>query len=372
MKQYDNVLSTTEEIIAQAQQGKMFILIDEEDRENEGDLVIPAEYATPDTINFMAKYGRGLICLALQQEDVQRLALPLMAQHNSSRHQTAFTVSIEARHGVTTGISAFDRAHTIATAINPQTTPADIATPGHVFPLLAREGGVLVRAGHTEASVDIARLAQHKPAGVLCEILNEDGTMAKLTDLIPFAQHHNLKIGTITDLISFRRRTETIVKPLLNTTIHTQNYGTFQCIVYINTLVYAEHIALIKGNITTPEPVLTRMHAINILDDLLHINNTYTLQNALRTIAQQERGIVILLRESHPKRVSTILQQYISDTEQQSSPSPQLRDYGIGAQILLDLGVRDLLLLTNSPKVIVGLEGYGLRIVGHQPITTNS
>ena len=366
MTQYAATLSTTEDLIEQARQGKMFILIDEEDRENEGDLVVLAEHATPDKINFMAKYGRGLICLALQQEDVQRLALPLMPQHNSSRHQTAFTVSIEARHGVTTGISAFDRAHTIATAIDPQTTPADIVTPGHVFPLLAREGGVLVRAGHTEATVDIARLAQRKPAGVLCEILNDDGTMAKLSDLIPFAQYHNLKIGTITDVISFRRRTETIVKPLLETTLHTQIYGTFKCLIYINTLVYAEHIALIKGDITTPQPVLTRMHAINILDDILHIHKTYTLQNALRTIAQHQRGIIILLRESYPQRVSTALQQYIGGTSQQ--PTPQLRDYGIGAQILLDLGVRDLLLLTNSPKVVVGLEGYGLRIVGHQSI----
>ena len=366
--EFHDYLSRPEEIIEEARQGKMFILVDDEDRENEGDLVIPAQCATPEAINFMAKFGRGLICLAMDQGHIDRLRLPLMAQQNGTRHQTAFTVSIEAREGVTTGISAADRARTIQVAIDPATSPDDIVTPGHVFPLLARDGGVLVRAGHTEASVDIARMAGKGAAGVICEIMNDDGTMARLPDLVQFAQFHGLKVGTIADLIAYRRRTETIVEQVLAGTLDSRFGGRFQSYVYINKIQYAEHIALVRGDISGDEPVLVRMHAQSVLDDVLGDRNSgreNDLHASMELIAKEGRGVVVLLREPNPNGLSTVLKARL---EGQSGSAPELRDYGIGAQILLDLGVRRMILLSNRKKPIIGLEGYGLTVVGHRAI----
>ena len=292
-------LSTAEEIIAEAQNGRMFILSDDEDRENEGDLIIPAQFATPEAINFMAKNGRGLICLAMERKQVERLGLPMMAQQNGTRFQTAFTVSIEAREGVTTGISAADRAHTIQTAIAPNCGPQDIVTPGHVFPLLARDGGVLARAGHTEAAVDIARMAGLVPAGVICEILNEDGSMARMPDLIKFAEHHKIKVGTVADLIAYRRRTETIVERNLTTKFMSKHGGEFTLHLYVNKVAYAEHVALVKGDLNKPgDPPLVRMHALNVLEDVLgdrSHGHGGELQASMQMIAEAGRGVIVLL-----------------------------------------------------------------------------
>jgi 3,4-dihydroxy 2-butanone 4-phosphate synthase/GTP cyclohydrolase II len=367
--EFHQYLSTAEEIIEEARQGRMFILVDDEDRENEGDLVIPASCATPEAVNFMAKHGRGLICLTMDRPNIERLRLPLMAQQNASRHQTAFTVSIEAREGVTTGISAADRARTIAVAIDPASGPQDLATPGHIFPLLARDGGVLVRAGHTEASVDIARLSGHSSSAVICEIMNDDGSMARLPDLVQFAQFHGLKVGTIADLIAYRRRTETIVEQVLAGTLDSRFGGRFQSYVYINKIQYAEHIALVRGDISGDEPVLVRMHAQSVLDDVLGDRNSgrdADLHASMELIAKEGRGVVVLLREPNPNGLSTVLKARL---EGQSGSAPELRDYGIGAQILLDLGVRKMVLLSNRKKPIIGLEGYGLTVVGHRAIT---
>ncbi|HYE00047.1 MAG TPA: 3,4-dihydroxy-2-butanone-4-phosphate synthase, partial [Alphaproteobacteria bacterium] len=318
----------------------MFILVDDEDRENEGDLVIPAQMATPEAINFMAKWGRGLICLAMERERVQQLGIPLMPQQNTTRHSgTAFTVSIEAREGVTTGISAADRAHTIQVAINPLCGPQDITTPGHIFPLVAREGGVLVRTGHTEAAVDISRLAGLNPSGVICEIMADDGTMARMPDLIKFAQFHGLKIGTIADLIAYRRRTETIVRRLVETELTSEFGGSFRMHVYANTVTYAEHIALVKGDVSGGGPVLVRMHALNVLDDVLgdhHAGRAGELQNAMREIAREGRGVVVLIREPQPTSLSDRLKARLAaEAGGPKDGGGELRDYGIGAQILL-------------------------------------
>ena len=365
---HSNNLSPIEDIIEEARAGRMFILIDDEDRENEGDLVIPAQMATPQAINFMAKHGRGLICLALNRERVEELGLPLMAQSNGSRHQTAFTVSIEAREGVTTGISAADRAHTIAVAIDGSKKAQDIASPGHIFPLVAREGGVLVRAGHTEAAVDIARLAGLNASGVICEIMNDDGSMARLPDLIGFAKEHQLKIATIADLISYRRRYEKIVEPILETTFKSSFAGDFTMKLYANKIEYAEHIALIKGTLDTSKPTLVRMHAVDILPDLLgdmHDGRASQLSAAMKAIEAHGSGVIVLLRETRRTAVSEKLRQRIQPNEK----SPHgLRDYGIGAQILLDLGVKDMILLSNTKRMVVGLEGYGLTIHDYAPI----
>ena len=366
--EFHEYLSPPEEIIEEARQGKMFILVDDEDRENEGDLVIPAQCATPEAVNFMAKYGRGLICLAMDHNHIERLRLPLMAQQNGTRHQTAFTVSIEAREGVTTGISAADRARTIQAAIDPKAGPDDIVTPGHVFPLLARDGGVLVRAGHTEASVDIARMAGMTAAGVICEIMNDDGTMARLPDLVKFAQFHGLKVGTIADLIAYRRRTETIVEQRLAATLDSRFGGRFQMYVYVNKVAYAEHIALVRGDISGDEPVLVRMHALSVLDDVLGDKSAARdgeLQASMEMIAREGRGVVVLLREPMANGLTASV---LARLEGHDNPTPALRDYGVGAQILLDLGVRDMVLLSNRKKSIIGLEGYGLSVLGHRPI----
>ena len=359
---YSDAISSVEEIINDARNGRMFILVDHEDRENEGDLIIPAQMATPDAINFMAMHGRGLICLAMTGARIDALGLPLMSQHNSSRHETAFTVSIEAREGVSTGISAHDRARTVAVAIDSASSGADIASPGHVFPLRARDGGVLVRAGHTEAAVDISRLAGLNPSGVICEIMNEDGTMSRLPDLIAFAQKHGLKIGTISDLIAYRRRHDNLVRQTSARRIESDHGGAWDLRVFQDTTLGAEHLALVKGDISTPEPVLVRMHALDPVLDLVGAGGkgrSDRFGNAMETVAKEGRGVVVLLRDLHMKLACD------------GEPSPHtLRQYGLGAQILSSLGVKDLVLLTDSPQPkLIGIEGYGLTVTGTRKIT---
>jgi 3,4-dihydroxy 2-butanone 4-phosphate synthase/GTP cyclohydrolase II len=366
------VISPIEDVIEEARNGRMFILVDDEDREDEGDLIIPAQMATPAVINFMAKHGRGLICLALTRQRVEQLKLPLMPQQNASRLRTAFTVSIEAREGVTTGISAPDRARTVATAIDPGKGPGDIETPGHIFPLMARDGGVLVRTGHTEAAVDIARLAGLNASGVICEIMNDDGTMARREDLVRFAQFHGLKIATIADLIAYRRRHDRIVERKLETSFESRYGGRFQMYIYVNTVAHVEHIALVKGDVSTPEPVPVRMHALNVLDDVLGSRASGrggVLQSAMTMIAGIGRGVVVLLREPLP---TSLLDRMRGLVETSGSPVAELRDYGVGAQILIDLGVRDMILLSNTHRTIVGLDGYGLTVVGELPIVPSA
>ncbi len=355
-------LAGVDEIVADIRNGKPVIIVDDEDRENEGDLVIAAQMATPETINFMATHGRGLICLPMEAAMVDRLGLQLMGRGNNTHMRTAFTVSIEARKGVTTGISAADRALTIQTAINPGSGPDDIATPGHVFPLLARDGGVLVRTGHTEAAVDLAKMAGFSGAGVICEIMNEDGTMARLPDLVAFAQRHNLKVGTIADLIAHRRATEKLVECIYSSDF-TSHYGQdFKLHLYTNTVQYAEHIALVKGQIDPSKPVLVRMHAANPLKDMLGGGDP-VLEQSMRLIDEARSGVIVLIRESDPHHLSRML-----GAPAPKEAHPQLRDYGIGAQILLDLGVKNMVLLTNSPKPVAGLEGYDLHITAHKTI----
>ncbi|MGB0684515.1 MAG: 3,4-dihydroxy-2-butanone-4-phosphate synthase [Magnetovibrionaceae bacterium] len=361
-------LSPIEDIINDARNGRMFILVDDEDRENEGDLVIPAQMGTPEAVNFMAKYGRGLICLAMTGERVEELGLPLMTQNNASRHQTAFTVSIEAREGVTTGISAGDRARTIAVAIDGRMGADDIATPGHVFPLRARDGGVLVRAGHTEAAVDISRIAGLNPSGVICEIMNEDGSMARMPDLVTFAEEHGLKIATIADLIAYRLKHDRVVERSLTTEIDSLHGGPFTLHVYLNQVAYGEHLALVKGDISGDQPVPVRVHALDVLSDVLGDQSTgkaTELQRAMTQIGEEGRGVIILIREPRPTSVSDGVKTRLGIAE---SSSAELRDYGVGAQMLLDLGVRDMILLTNSQRTIVGLEGYGLKVVERRAI----
>jgi 3,4-dihydroxy 2-butanone 4-phosphate synthase/GTP cyclohydrolase II len=356
-----DVISPIEQIIDDARNGRMFVLVDHEDRENEGDLVIPAQMATPEAINFMARYGRGLICLAMTSERADSLGLQLMSSYNSSRHETAFTISIEAREGVTTGISAHDRAHTVAVAIDAGKTAADIATPGHVFPLRARDGGVLVRAGHTEAAVDISRLAGLNPSGVICEIMNDDGSMARLPDLIGFAQLHGLKIGTISDLISYRRRNDNLVRVKGEEMIQSEFGGEWQMRIFNDETQGAEHIALVKGDISGDSPVLVRMHSLDPMLDMIGTGpkgRAFEFSQSMKIIAEEGRGVLVLLRDLHMKIRAS------------DDGSPQtLRQYGVGAQILSSLGLSRLTLLTNSPEPkIVGLEAYGLEINGTQKI----
>ena len=364
-------LSSIEEVIEEAKAGRIFILVDDENRENEGYLCIPAENATPEAINFMAKHARGLICLAMQRSRVEQLGLPLMSQNNATRLETAFTVSIEAREGVTTGISAHDRARTISVAIDPGKTREDIVSPGHVFPLVARDGGALVRAGHTEAVVDIARMAGMNPAGVICEIMNDDGTMARMPDLIAFAEQHSIKIATIADLINYRRSKESIIERSVETVLNSKYGGAWRMIVYLNKVSYAEHVALIKGDITTETPVPVRMHSLDVMEDVLGDQSGSRgggeLQNAMTFISEAGRGIVVLMREPTPTTLSEKLQRKLKTKDEESIAASELRDYGIGAQILLDLGIKDMILLTDSEKTVVGLEGYGLNIVARKP-----
>ena len=371
-----NELSTIEEVIADAKAGKLFILVDDEDRENEGDLCVVAECATADAINFMAKYGRGLICLALTRQRTETLGLAMMDRRNESRHETAFTVSIEAREGVTTGISAHDRAHTIKTAIDPNCNERDITTPGHIFPLVGRDGGTLVRAGHTEAVIDIARAAGYdNPAGVICEIMNDDGRMARLPDLVTFAKAHDLKIASIADLIAWRRRNETLVQRMVETTVTTRIGGDWRMMIYANTISNIEHIALVKGDISGDAPVLVRMHALDLMADLLGEVSEKRAGNelaaAMQMIGDAGQGVVVVLREASASSLTAMVSQKIV-AQIDGGSNRELRDYGVGAQILADLGVSQMILLSNTRPNVVSLEGYDLEIIDWQPLQRES
>ncbi len=366
MSEFSQYISTPEEIIEDTRNGKMIVLVDAEDRENEGDLIIPAQMATPDAINFMAKFGRGLICLTLMQERADQLGLELMSQNNRSRHQTAFTVSIEAREGITTGISAHDRSKTVSVAIDPTKGMQDIVSPGHIFPLVARDGGVLMRAGHTEASVDIARLAGLYPAGVICEIMNDDGTMARLPDLVQFAQIHGLKLGTIADLIAYRRRNDTLIKRIHEDSFKLANGSEMKANIYLNTVTNEEHIALVKGDISGPEPVLTRFHAENLVADIAGsgMPRAGVFQKALEKIDAEGRGVVVIIRNTSPTPFTDSM-----NPQTGVDPMPtRLLDYGLGAQIVADLGLHEIELLSDTPRTVVALEGYDLQITGQRPI----
>ncbi|WP_375398876.1 3,4-dihydroxy-2-butanone-4-phosphate synthase [uncultured Sphingomonas sp.] len=355
-----------EEIIDEARNGRMFILVDDEDRENEGDLIVPAQMATPDAINFMARHGRGLICLALTRTRVEALGLGLMSRHNGTRHETAFTVSIEAREGVTTGISAADRARTVAVAIDAGKDRDAIVTPGHVFPLVARDGGVLVRAGHTEAAVDVSRLAGLNPSGVICEIMKDDGTMARLDDLIGFAQQHKLKIGTIRDLIAYRRRHDHLVERRAEARFTSRWGGDWTAITFLNKAVGTEQVALVKGRIDPDRPTLVRMHAMNVFADVFGESGDRSglLGRSMELIGEAGAGVVVLLGGPTRDGLSHVVQSKAGA----GAMGEELRDYGIGAQILTELGVEDMVLLTNTHHTLVALDGYGLSIVGERAI----
>jgi len=354
-----------EEIIEEARNGRMFILVDDEDRENEGDLVIPAQMATPDAINFMATHGRGLICLTLTKKRVDELGLELMSRANGTRHETAFTTSIEAREGVTTGISAGDRARTVSVAIDAAKGRDDIVTPGHVFPLIARNGGVLVRAGHTEAAVDISRLAGLNPSGVICEIMKDDGTMARMDDLISFARMHNLKIGTIRDLIEYRRKHDHLVEGVAEAPFVSDYGGEWTAKTYRNKVDGSVNVVLQKGKISPDEPTLVRMHGMSIFSDVLGAPGPRkrTLQRAMVEIGKVGAGVIVLLMPSEPDQLTREI-----GAATGKPPEMDLRNYGIGAQILADLGIHDMVLLTNAHRNVVGIEGYGINIVGERPI----
>ncbi len=366
------VLVPIEEIIDEARNGRMFILVDDEDRENEGDLVIPAQMATPAAVNFMATHGRGLICLTLTGDRVDQLGLNLMSQHNGTRHETAFTTSIEAREGVTTGISAADRARTISVAIDGSKSKDDIVTPGHVFPLRARDGGVLVRAGHTEAAVDISRLAGLNPSGVICEIMRDDGTMARMDDLISFARMHDLKIGTIRDLIAYRRKNDRMVKKKAELTFESRYGGQWTARTYFNKATGDETMALIKGRIDPDKPTLVRMHTLSIFSDILgeeQGDRADLLQQAMEIIAKEGSGAIVLINRPMGRLMSRTIDIKQRVRAGESPDLEELRDYGVGAQILSELGVHDMILLTNTHHSLVALEGYGLNIVGERRIT---
>ena len=363
---FADFLSPIEDVIEDARNGRMFILVDHEERENEGDLIIPAQMAGPDAINFMAKFGRGLICLAITQERAEHLGLELMSRKNQTRHQTAFTVSIEAKSGVSTGISAHDRARTISVAIDPNSRPDDIVTPGHVFPLVARDGGILVRTGHTEAAVDIARLAGLNPSGVICEIMNDDGTMARLPDLVKFAQLHGIKVATIADLIGYRRRHDHFLKLTASQEIESEFGGKWTLKVYVNSIDKVEHVALVKGDVTSPGPVLVRVHTTRLFNDLIGVVGFQhdAVRKSMEIIGQEGRGVVVVVRDLD----YSIVSDHFTPPRPARREEKELREIGVGAQILSDLGVKEMTILSNSRKNLIALEGYGLTVAGHRSI----
>ena len=362
ISEFKRAISPIPEIIEEAREGRMFILVDAEDRENEGDLVIPAQFATPAQVNFMAKHGRGLICLALTGERARELGLEPMARRNQTKLGTAFTVSIEAKEGISTGISAADRARTIAVAIDPTKGADDIVSPGHVFPLMAREGGVLVRAGHTEASIDIARQAGLNPSAVICEIMNDDGTMARLPELVAFAQFHGLKIGAIDDLIAYRSENDRFVQKLHEGAFDTRVGSGFRLAVFRNKLDGVEHAALIKGKIEPDQPTLVRVHRVDFAADIMggYGARAELIDKALEEIEAEGAGILVLLRDLVPDAISRRLKGEPAEREAED----ELRVVGIGSQILRELGVGRMIVLANAPQKVVGLEGYGLSIDG--------
>jgi len=360
-------ISAIEDIVADAINGSSYILVDADDRENEGDVIIPAQFATPHQINFMAKHARGLICLAITQARAEQLKLPPMTPRNESGHGTAFTVSIEAREGVTTGISAHDRAHTIAVAVDPTKCFEDVVSPGHVFPLTARDGGVLVRAGHTEAAVDISRIAGLIPAGVICEVMNDDGTMARLPELLVFARTHGLKVGTIADLIAYRRRFETQVRRIVSAPFESVYGDRLTIHVYRNLIDGGEHIALVKGEVDPEEVTLVRVHQVDITADLLgwSLAQPDYVPRALQAMAAHDGpAVAVFVRDPSLDSISN----RVRGGRKSYHESNATRDYGIGAQILLDLGVRRMTLLTSSTAKLVALEGFGLTVVGRVPL----
>jgi 3,4-dihydroxy 2-butanone 4-phosphate synthase / GTP cyclohydrolase II len=364
------VLVPIEEIIDEARNGRMFILVDDEDRENEGDLVIPAQMATPAAVNFMATHGRGLICLTLTSERCEQLGLEMMSRNNGTRHETAFTVSIEAREGVTTGISAADRARTISVAIDGSKGRNDIVTPGHVFPLRARDGGVLVRTGHTEAAVDISRLAGLNPSGVICEIMRDDGTMARMDDLILFARQHDMKIGTIRDLIAYRRKHDRMVEKKAEITFTSRYGGDWRGITFYNKATGDETMTLVKGKIDPSQPTLVRMHTLSIFADILgeESQRSGLLNRSMEIIAEAGSGVIVVINRPMQRLMSKAIEVKERVRSGDVGAVEELRDYGVGAQILSELGVHDMILLTNTHHSLIALEGYGLSVVGERPI----
>ncbi len=370
-----------EEVLEDLRQGKIVILVDDEDRENEGDLTIAAEKVTTEAINFMAKHGRGLICLSLSPEIIEKLQLPLMVYDNRSPFQTAFTISIEARHGVTTGISAADRAHTILTAVADDARPGDLIQPGHVFPLRARRGGVLFRTGQTEGSVDLARLASLKPAGVICEIMNDDGSMARMPDLEKFAEKHGLKIATVADIIAYRMRKESFVHEAAETLLSTP-FGEFKAKAFVNDMDDYEHLALVKGEIDPDKEILVRVHSQCLTGDVFgsyRCDCGAQLERAMEMVEKEGLGVILYMQQEGRgiglanKLKAYSLQDRGRDTVEANVElgfEADLRDYGVGAQILVALGVRKMKLMTNNPKKIIGLEGYGLEVIDRVPIET--